>query len=154
MRAILVLAAFIALPLGEVAVFAWSGDHFGIWTTVGLVLLTAAVGVAMIRSQGVGLLRRAQAAVDSNASPQIEVIEGAGLALAGLFLITPGFLTDSLGFALLIPPLRRALAQKIAGYGRARAPGGRIVIDADFEEVRPADATAPTRSLDSEPGPR
>ena len=99
-------------------------------------------------------LRRAQAAVDSNASPQIEVIEGAGLALAGLFLITPGFLTDSLGFALLIPPLRRALAQKIAGYGRARAPGGRIVIDADFEEVRPADATAPTRSLDSGPGPR
>jgi len=157
MRVVLVLLALLALPVSEVAVFAWSGGRLGIWPTVGLVLLTAAVGIAMIRSQGVGLLRRAQAAVARNESLQRELIEGAALALAGVYLLAPGFITDTIGFALLIPPLRAALAERIVRAASARAPGGARVIDAEFVEVRihEADAQpAPEADLDSPPPPR
>ncbi|MEM6490955.1 MAG: FxsA family protein [Pseudomonadota bacterium] len=137
MKTLLALAALIALPLSEVAVFAWSGEQLGIWTTVGLVLLTAAIGVAMIRTQGLALLRRAQAAANRRESPQREIVEGAALALAGVCLLAPGFITDSIGFALLIPPLRGALAQRVVDLGRRRGPNRSVIIDVDYQDVSP-----------------
>lgn len=137
MRALLVLVVLFGLPLSEVAIFAWSGDALGIWTTVALVLLTAAVGVAMIRSQGVGLIRRAQAAMDRRESPQRELIEGAGLALAGVCLLAPGFITDAIGFCLLVPPLRQALAARIVRMTGAKRRSGATVIDVEYIDVTP-----------------
>jgi len=155
MRAILVLLALLALPVSEGAVFAWSGGVVGIWTTVALVLLTAAVGVAMIRSQGLGLIRRAQAAMDRRESPQLELIEGAALALAGVCLLAPGFITDTIGFCLLIPPLRRSLAKRVAVTAEAQHARRAQVIDVDYVEVTPEDRSEnPGAELDSPNRPR
>lgn len=110
MRVFLILAL---VPLIEIALFVAAGDVVGFWPTIALVLITAAIGAIALRMQGLQTLRRAQAL----SSPQdaAEVLsDGLLLAVAGLLLLTPGFLTDAIGFSLLAPPVRRAIARRAA----------------------------------------
>jgi len=141
---LLVLALFIAVPLAEVFLFAEVGGAIGAWPTVGLVVLTAVVGLAMVRMQGMAVLARAQANMEREEPPVVEVLEGLGLLLAGVFLFIPGFFTDAVGFALLIPPLRIALIRWLWGAAKTRGgfrvyPGrdGPTVVDAEYEDVTP-----------------
>lgn len=106
----LFLLLFIATPLIELWLLIKVGGVIGAPSTIGLVLLTAVVGVALIRHQGLSTLMRGQQRLDAGELPAGEMAEGMMLACAGILLLTPGFCTDALGFALLIPPLRRRLA--------------------------------------------
>ena len=103
------LIAFIGMPLLEIAVFIQAGSLIGLWPTVLAVILTAVTGVALLRHQGVSTLKRVQNSLNKGEVPVGALFEGLCLLIAGLLLLTPGFITDSVGFVLLIPVLRRGL---------------------------------------------
>jgi UPF0716 protein FxsA len=103
----LFLVFFFALPVIELFVLIQVGGELGAFPTIFLVLLTAVVGIWLVRRQGMGVIARIRKTADRGETPAAEMIEGALLLLAGLCLLVPGFVTDLTGFALLIPPLRR-----------------------------------------------
>lgn len=104
---------FIAIPLVELYFILVVGDIIGAFWTVILVLLTAIIGVNLLRIQGMSTLARAQRNMAQGAIPALEMMEGVALAIAGVLLITPGFITDSIGFLLLIPASRQVIIRFI-----------------------------------------
>jgi len=104
---------FIIIPLVELYVIIAVGEHIGAFWTVLLVLLTAVIGVNLLRVQGMSTLIRAQRNMVQGRVPAMEMVEGIALAVAGVLLITPGFITDSIGFLLLIPASRQAIIRYI-----------------------------------------
>lgn len=147
----ILLALLIGVPLIEIYLFVELGGLIGTWPPGGLVVLTAIAGSAMLRAQGRRVLARAQEKMQRGEPPVADLLDGIGLLLAGALLLTPGFLTDGVGFALLVPAARRWLAARlwawmqargsvhVAGFGPGRAGGfGRdTVIDGEFETVEP-----------------
>jgi UPF0716 protein FxsA len=112
-----VLLFFIAVPLLEMLLlFEVAGYIGGLWTLF-LVVLTAVVGVQILKSQGFSTLMRANRRLEGGQLPAQEVVEGLLLAFAGALLLTPGFITDTLGFLCLTAPLRRILARKVIDSG-------------------------------------
>ena len=101
------------MPVLEMWLLITVGNHIGALPTIGLVLLTAFVGVNLLRAQGVETLWRGRRRFEEGQLPAQEITEGIILAVSGALLLTPGFVTDSIGFAGLIPPVRRAIAQLI-----------------------------------------
>ena len=156
---------FIAVPLIELALLIELGRQIGFWWTISIVIITAVVGTAVLQQQGLETIGRINKSMASGVPPIEPVVEGFFLLLAGAFLLTPGILTDIVGFLLLIPPLRRALAKW--GFNRvlssanvhvrtsttqsstgpdqdgfpgsqethSRHPGGGPVIDGEYERV-------------------
>lgn len=115
---------FLGLPLIELYLLIKVGALIGPLATIGLSILTAALGAWLVREQGFGVLMRVREAMDRGEVPALALMDGALLLLAGVMLLLPGFLTDTLGFLLLVPPLRRLL---IARYTRMTpAPRGPI----------------------------
>lgn len=107
MKPLLVLALVLGLPLLELYVIIRVGGEVGALSTVLLVVFTAVVGVALVRLQGFSTLMRVRSAMDRGEVPAVEMVEGAALLVAGFLLLFPGFISDTLGFLCLIPPLRR-----------------------------------------------
>ena len=101
--------AFIIIPLVEMYILIRIGTELGPLTTIALVLVTAFVGASLTRLEGWRTLGRIQSAMAHGLVPAEEMIDGALIFAAGLVLITPGFLTDAVGFALLVPSTRRAI---------------------------------------------
>lgn len=106
-----ILILFIAVPLIELALLIQIGSLIGVWPTIAIVILTAVIGTSVLRYQGLQTLQRLNEAMARGEPPVGPVIDGVFLLMAGGFLITPGILTDSLGFALLIPPVRHFIAR-------------------------------------------
>ena len=100
---------FVIVPIIEITVLISVGGMIGVWSTVGLVLLSAFIGVNMLRYQGVATLATARARMQNGELPAQEMLEGILLAVGGALLITPGFVTDIMGFCCLIPFSRRAM---------------------------------------------
>ncbi|HEY7884001.1 MAG TPA: FxsA family protein [Cellvibrionaceae bacterium] len=106
---IVFLLLFISIPLVEIALFIEVGGEIGALPTVALVVLTAVVGVILLRWQGLVTLLRARERMAAGQMPAQEMLEGLLLAIGGVLLLVPGFFTDAVGFALLIPPVRRLI---------------------------------------------
>ncbi len=119
MRLIL-LVLFIAIPLLEIAVFIQLGQTVGVLATILLVIVTAVVGTMVLHAQGFAVLQRANETMQRGAPPIEPVMEGILLLISGAFLLTPGLITDAVGAALLVPPLRQFVARQIL----KRALGG------------------------------
>lgn len=102
----IVFILFVIIPIIEITLLINVGQLIGVWYTVGLVLLSAFIGVNMLRYQGLATLGRAQQKMAQGEMPQQEMIEGLVLAVGGALLITPGFFTDIIGFCCLIPLTR------------------------------------------------
>jgi UPF0716 protein FxsA len=167
----LLLLVFIVVPILEIVVFIRAGEWIGLWPTVAGVVLTAVIGAAIVRHQGLSTLARAQRSLGAGRFPVTEVFDGLCLVIAGAFLITPGFLTDSAGFVLLVPPVRAFLRQivgrRMIASGRVnvwaepppREPPPRrnrdgIVIDAEYEHVpEPPEQPPPPGERRDEPPP-
>ena len=111
MRYIL-FTAFVVVPIIEITLFLKVGSLIGIPATIGLVLLTAIAGTLLVRSQGLEVLSKIRTSVERGEAPVEALVQGACVLAAGLLLLTPGFATDSLGFALLVPPIRTFIVQK------------------------------------------
>lgn len=105
-------ALFIGLPLIEMALLIWVGGRLGIVPTLGIVILTGIVGASLVKSQGLSVWYSAQNRLAEGALPTRELAHGAMLLVAGAFLLTPGFITDVVGFALLVPPVREWLRRR------------------------------------------
>jgi len=138
--AFLLLIAFIAVPLLEIAVFIKVGAEIGLWWTLAVVLLTAMLGTWMLRLQGLATLRRAQESLRRNELPLAEVFDGACLLVAGVLLLTPGFVTDSFGLLLFLPPVRLGLRHLLARHVKVHVAGGPPrggdgVIEGEWQEV-------------------
>jgi UPF0716 protein FxsA len=108
MRFSILPLVLVVLPLAEIAVFIIVGRYIGVLPVLGLIFLTAAVGGILLRVQGVGVLRKLTREMDAGRLPARELIHGTMIVLAGLFLLTPGFVTDVLGLLLFIPAVRDA----------------------------------------------
>jgi UPF0716 protein FxsA len=106
------LLLIIGLPLIEIYVMIRVGGEIGAFPTIALAVLTAALGIWLVRHQGFGLLMRIRDMTDRGEVPALEVMDGALLLIAGLFLLLPGFLTDTVGFLLLIPVLRHWVVER------------------------------------------
>jgi UPF0716 protein FxsA len=114
---------FVAVPIIEIALFIQVGDAIGLWPTLAIVVLTAIAGTALMRAQGIMTLKRLQSSMAEGRNPTDPIAQGAMILVAGVLLLTPGFFTDAVGFALLLPPVRilliRWIAAKIASGGIA-----------------------------------
>ena len=151
-----ILLAFAATAIVEVAVFVEVGGAIGLWPTLLAVVATAVTGGWLLRRQGLAALRRARRDLAAGRPPIEELFDGLCLLLAGALLLTPGFVTDAGGLALFVPGLRarlrRALGRRLFAFARvspaagaARAPGEAGVIEGRFEEVEPDDRKAGRR---------
>ncbi len=103
------LAAFIAVPIVEIWLLLRVGSAIGGGTTILIVIFTAVLGAYLVRQQGFATLTAVQNQMNAGKVPAMEMAEGLALLFAGAVLLTPGFVTDAIGFALLTPPIRRAL---------------------------------------------
>ena len=111
---------FLIVPLVEIYFLIKIGSIVGAGWTIFLVVFTAMLGAFLVRTQGFSTLARAQMQLARAEVPAMEMIEGFCLFLAGALLLTPGFFTDTVGFILLTPPLRRSA---IRYFMTNRAPG-------------------------------
>lgn len=108
------LILFVAMPIVEIAVLLRIGSALGWLPTLAIVILTAILGTAMLRQQGLATLNIAKQRMSSGEMPAQQMLEGVILMIGGVLLLTPGFVTDAFGFACLVPFSRRWLAAKIA----------------------------------------
>ena len=135
----LLFLLFIAVPLVEIYLLLEVGGIIGAVPTIGLVVLTAAAGAALVRAQGFSTILQVRRSMDAGEVPAVAIIEGIILLVAGALLLTPGFLTDSIGFGCLIPPLRRALVIRcietrvIHSHHPGPAPRHGHVIEGEFK---------------------
>jgi UPF0716 protein FxsA len=140
---LLILLFIIGLPLIEIYLFIEVGEQIGALSTVVLTVLTAVVGMSLVRSQGLGVARRAEASVQRGETPLKEALDGMALLVAGFFLLIPGFLTDAVGALLLIPLVREAIGVVllsrflVARANTSYRSGG--AVDGDFEDITPED---------------
>lgn len=104
---------FFAVPLLEMLLLIEVGSAIGTLPTIGLVILTAIVGVWLLRLQGLATINRVQEKLQQGIVPDTELLEGVMLIIGGALLLTPGFATDVAGFVCLLPGLRRPLAARI-----------------------------------------
>ena len=144
MRFLFVL--FIAVPILEMVVLIKVGQQIGALWTIALVLLTAFIGINLLRHQGLATLSRASWRIQAGQIPAQEMLEGILLAVGGALLLTPGFVTDTIGFLLLVPYTRQFFASRLMGrfkaFSGANVAGGGFtsgfsrdesIIDGEFE---------------------
>ena len=98
---------FIGITALEIFLFIKIGSEIGALTTIGLIFMTAIIGVYFVKLQGIQTLRSGMTNLYQNKLPIYEIISGASLAIAALLLILPGFFTDMMGFFLVIPFTRK-----------------------------------------------
>ena len=107
------LLIFFITPIVEMYLLIEVGGYIGAWPTIALVMITAMIGVTLLRIQGLSTLTRGVGRLQGGELPAREMVEGLLLAVAGALLLTPGFVTDAFGFILLTPPLRAAIAERV-----------------------------------------
>lgn len=150
-----IFLAFLAVPMIEIALFIRVGGLIGLWPTLAIVVLTAILGTALVRSQGARAMADLRRSMAELGDPTAPLAHGAMILFAGALLLTPGFFTDACGLLLLIPPVRDAVLRwlskrvQVASFSiggttqgfdardfgrRDTGPG---VIDGDFHEIDP-----------------
>ena len=124
----------VTFGLGELWLLFAAADVIGFWGTLGLCILTGIVGGSLVRAQGFQARQQIQNEMQQGKIPAVEIASGIGLLLVGVMLMTPGFITDSIGFLLLIPPLRRIAAGSLIGVvGKRHKP----IVMGDFPFNQP-----------------
>ncbi|WP_328987209.1 FxsA family protein [Thiorhodovibrio winogradskyi] len=103
---------FVGTPLIELYFLLKVGSIIGALPTILLSIFTAALGGYLVREQGLSVLMRVRTMLDQGVMPAFEVLDGAILLLCGFSLLLPGFVTDAVGFLLLVPPLRHWLIRR------------------------------------------
>ena len=112
---------FIVMPIAELMLLFKVGALIGALPTLAIVVGTAAVGINILKRQGFSTMNRAQKRMQAGELPGQELVEGFMLAIGGALLLTPGFITDAIGFTLLLPWSRQALARHLIKTGRYQA---------------------------------
>ncbi len=142
--------ALIVVPLIEIGLFIEVGGLIGLWPTLAIVVLTALLGAVLLRRQGLAAIGQLDQRMRQGGDPLGPLVHGLLILVAGIVLLTPGFFTDAIGFALLVPPVRSALIRHlgkrivVAGVHVGRRAGGgppppgnagEQTIETDYEDV-------------------
>ena len=112
---------FVGMPILEMWLLIEVGSRIGALPTIALVALTAFIGINLLRQQGFDTLTRAQTRLNAGEVPAAEILEGLFLAVGGALLLTPGFVTDTIGFCCLIAPIRKRMVASALASGLVRA---------------------------------
>ena len=118
---------FLVVPFVELFILIQVGQTIGALWTIGVLVVVSLIGSWLVKREGLNTIRSAQQQVRSGRVPGVELVDGALILFAGALLLTPGFLTDVLGVALLIPPVRVA----IRGVARKRLARRLDIIELD-----------------------
>lgn len=125
---------FVLLPLAELAILVEIGRHIGTLPTVALVILTGAGGAYLAKREGLGVLSQIRAELRAGRMPGPAIVDGVLIAIAAIVLITPGVLTDVMGFLCLVPATRRVIRarlwQVLTRAVHQRRAGARVSYDA------------------------
>jgi UPF0716 protein FxsA len=113
---------FVTVSVVELLVLAAVGDRIGLGPTLVIILLTGILGASLVRSQGFGVLARARNQMGQGVFPGRELAHGALVLIGGALLLTPGFLTDALGFALMVPTFRELVRRRGTRVLQRRVP--------------------------------
>jgi UPF0716 protein FxsA len=124
------LLIFMLVPIVEMWILIEVGGWIGALPTIALVVLTATLGLSLLKRQGLSTLMRARRKMDEGSIPASELVSGVMIAVGGALLLTPGFVTDAIGFALLIPQTRQWLLLKLVDRYRDK-----IIIEGEFRRV-------------------
>lgn len=117
---------FVVIPIIEISILIHVGDIIGGWNTVALVILSAFIGAHLVRREGLLTIQKAQAKMQQNTLPTGEMATGVLLLIAGVLLITPGFMTDLLGLALTLPITRALLGKALLKAFQQRVQKGQV----------------------------
>lgn len=107
---------FIIVPIIEISVLMQVGELIGAWPTVAIVIVSAWLGAKYVRQQGIATLQSVQTKMAQGEMPSSEIVTGVMLLVAGVLLVTPGFVTDIFGLLLLVPNVRQALANTVQNH--------------------------------------
>lgn len=130
------LVVLILLPILEIAVLIQLGGWIGLWPTLGVVLAAGLVGVVLLRASGQGTLSAMRVAMAQGRDPGPSLLRGGILMVAGVLFICPGLLTDAVALALLLPPVRQALANRVVP--RRAAAANPDIIEGTWSEATDA----------------
>ena len=134
-----ILIYIIGLTIIEIYLFISIGSEIGAITTIFLIFLTAVVGVYYAKYEGLKTLKSLFIQLSRNEPPDYEILSGAGIAVAALLLIIPGFLTDLMGFLLIFPISRKIFYKKISKKFNNRKTEKNNFIDGEFEDIEDED---------------
>lgn len=112
------------IPILEIGVFIAVGGQIGVFFTLGMILLTAVIGSILLRWQGFQVLNKLQAESAAGRVPGKELVHGAMILVAGILLLTPGFVTDTIGFLLFVPGIRNVIWHFFASKIKFASFGG------------------------------
>ena len=138
------LILFVVIPLVELGIFAAVSEHIGLGTALLFALFTAIIGGNLVRMQGIQTIMSMRGSMDQGRIPVSELFDGFCLVAAGALLITPGFLTDAIGFSLLVPQFRSVLKHVIKNHTNwsvnaqgfsSRAPHDPTIIEGEYENL-------------------
>ncbi|MDG2470893.1 MAG: FxsA family protein [Pirellulaceae bacterium] len=115
-----ILLIGIAVPVVEILLLLWMAEAIGFWMTVGIIFITGGLGATLWRYQGIGVLGRLRQGIHQKQSPGDALMDGAMIFFAGGLLLTPGILTDLVGFSLLIPWNRKFLRNRMKAHFSSR----------------------------------
>ncbi len=137
----------VGVPIIEIGLFIQLGGFLGLWPTLAIVVATALLGSALLRTQGLSTLEELKRTTETGQSPAGPLANGALILVAGLLLLTPGFFTDSIGFLLMVPPFRMLLIKWIATRAQMKIYASAAnsqqppdIIDGEFEIVDEGEA--------------
>lgn len=140
--------AFLTVPLIEIGLFIQIGGAVGLWPTLLIVVVTAVIGTYLVRAQGSQALGQVRSSFNEMRDPSEALAHGAMILFSGALLLTPGFFTDAVGFALLVPAVRLAVFRwaksriKVSSFAsHPQHPAQSDVIDAEYAEVDPTPNT-------------
>lgn len=156
MPALLLVIAFVIVPLAELAVIIQVGQAIGVLPTIAILLVDSILGAVLLRSQGRAAWRRFNETMRAGRVPHREALDGALVIFGGALLLTPGFLTDLLGLLLLIPPTRLAARRFVGALIARRVFAGVVGFGGRRAARRDAsgDPSAGRRERGGEPGAR
>ncbi|MFC7339035.1 FxsA family protein [Haloferula chungangensis] len=110
------LLLFIFVPVIELGIFLWIGERLRLLNTLAIILFTGVLGAALTKSQGLRVLNDFRKSTASGQLPHAAIVEGLIILVAGALLLTPGFLTDAVGFLALVPAVRSKLRKALTQY--------------------------------------
>lgn len=134
------LLIFTVVPMVELALLIEVGRRIGTLSTLVLIVVTGVVGAALARREGLGVLRALRAELAAGQIPGPTLVDGVIILLAGALLVTPGILTDAVGFACLIPATRRTIRAFLWRAWRQAIEQGRARVVVRFDADQPRSA--------------
>ena len=131
-----IIFSLILIPIVEIYLLIKIGSEIGAILTIFLILTTAVVGVYYAKYEGLNTLRSGFVQLSKNQTPAFEVISGAAIAFAAILLIIPGFMTDFLGFLLILPITRKIILNKILiNFSNNKKTVKNNFIDGEYEDI-------------------